>query len=38
MAGSAGALVRSALGEVETIPAPEDITTAIQAAFDLLDR
>jgi len=38
MAGSAGALVNSALGEVETIAAPEDITPAIQAAIDTLDR
>jgi hypothetical protein len=38
MAGSAGALVTSALGEVETIAAPEDITPAIQAAIDTLDR
>ena len=38
MAGSAGALVSSALSEVETIAAPEDITPAIQAAIDTLDR
>jgi hypothetical protein len=38
MAGSAGALVSSALGEIETIAAPEDITPAIQASIDTLDR
>ena len=38
LAGSAGALVSSALGEVEPIAAPEDITPAIQAAIDTLDR
>jgi len=38
MAGSAGALVSSALGEVETIATPQDITPAIQAAIDTLDR
>ena len=38
MAGSAGALVSSALDEVETIAAPEEITPAIQAAIHTLDR
>ena len=38
MAGPAGALVTSALGEFGTIAAPEDITPAIQAAIDTLDR
>jgi hypothetical protein len=38
MARSAGALVRLAVGEVETITAPEDITPVIQAAIDTLAR
>ena len=38
MAGSAGALVSSALGEVETIAAPEGNTPANQAAIGTLDR
>ena len=38
MAASAGALVSLALAEVETIAAPEDITPAIQAPIDALDR
>ncbi len=36
-AESAGTLVSSALREVETIAAPEDITPAIQAEIDTLD-